>query len=319
MVAQDMAAASRDARADASMREELAQRIRERVTIDGRREDLDGLVLRRVSAPTPHVHGVSFSSFCVIAQGVKEIAVGEEVFRYDPENYLIATSELPISTAIVEATTDDPFLGVVIRLDPLVVSSVLAECGDLDMRGQAPVKAIDVSALDGNLLDAVVRYVRLLDAPAEAPFLAPLIQREIVFRLLMGTQGWRLRQLTATGGAVHRIARAIDLLRRDVATPIRIEAMAQELGMSVSSFHHHFKAVTAMSPLQFQKHLRLQEARRLMLGEDLDAASAGFRVGYDDASHFNREYKRLFGEPPMRDIERLRGAGPIVQNAGLYS
>jgi AraC-like DNA-binding protein len=295
----------------ASAYAELTQRIGAYLPVDGRREVLGGLVLRRASAPTPHVHGVSYPSFCVITQGAKEMALGEDVFRYDPAHYLIATAEMPISTAIVEASVDEPFLGVVVRLDPLLIGSVMVECGHLDPRGQAPVKAIDVSTLDEDLLDAVLRYVRLLDAPDEAPFLAPLIRREIVFRLLIGTQGWRLRQLTASGGAVHRVARAIDRLCRDVATPIRIEDMARDLGMSVSSFHHHFKAVTAMSPLQFQKQLRLQEARRLMLGEDLDAASAGFRVGYDDPSHFNRDYKRLFGEPPLRDIARLRAVAPI--------
>jgi AraC-like DNA-binding protein len=168
------------------------------------------------------------------------------------------------------------------------------------------VRAINVSSLDAGLLDAVVRLVRLLDTPTEAPFLAPLITREIVYRLLMGEQGDRLRHIAVLGGYTPPIARAIERLRKDFDQPFRIEDIARELGMSVSGFHHHFKAVTAMSPLQFQKQMRLQEARRLMLGEHLDAASAGYRVGYDDASHFNREYKSLFGLPPMRDVERLR-------------
>ncbi|MEI2697447.1 MAG: AraC family transcriptional regulator [Microthrixaceae bacterium] len=165
---------------------------------------------------------------------------------------------------------------------------------------------MNVSALDGDLLDAVVRLVKVLDTPAEARFLAPLITREIVFRLLKGEQSDRLRHLATVGGNTHHIVRAIERFREEFDQPLRIDDVAQELGMSVSSFHHHFKAVTAISPLQFQKQLRLQEARRLMLGEQLDAASAGYRVGYDDASHFNREYKRLFGAPPIRDVERLR-------------
>jgi AraC-like DNA-binding protein len=168
------------------------------------------------------------------------------------------------------------------------------------------VKAIDVSPLDAGLLDAVVRLVRLLDSPTEARFLAPLVTREIVYRLLTGEQGGRLRHTAVLDGHSHLIARALERLRKDFDRPLRIEDIARELGMSVSGFHHHFKAVTAMSPLQFQKQQRLQEARRLMLGEDLDAASAGYRVGYGDASHFTREYKRLFGAPPMRDVERLR-------------
>ena len=171
------------------------------------------------------------------------------------------------------------------------------------------MRAIDVSPLDAGLLDAVVRLVRLLGSPiTEAGFLAPLVKREIVFRLLEGEQGARLRHTAVLGGHSHRIARALERLRKDFDRPLRIEDVAREVGMSVSSFHHHFRAVTAMSPLQFQKQLRLQEARRLLLGEDLDVAGAGYRVGYGDASHFTREYKRLFGAPPMRDVERLREA-----------
>jgi AraC-like DNA-binding protein len=165
------------------------------------------------------------------------------------------------------------------------------------------------------LLDATVRLVRLLDSPTEAHFLAPLVTREIVYRLLRGEQGGRLHHVAALGGSTHRIVEAIELLRKEFDQPLRIEDIARELGMSVSGFHHHFKAVTAMTPLQFQKQLRLQEARRLMLGEDHDAASAGYRVGYGDASHFTREYKRLFGAPPVRDVERLREAALV--SAGL--
>jgi len=162
--------------------------------------------------------------------------------------------------------------------------------------------------LDASLLDAIVRLIRLLDTPAEARILAPLITREIVYRLLMGAQSDRLRHIALLGGHTHRIVRAIERLRQEFDQPLRIDDVARELGMSVSGFHHHFKAVTAMSPLQFQKQMRLQEARRLMLGEHLDAASAGYQVGYDNASHFNREYKSLFGLPPVRDVERLREA-----------
>lgn len=191
----------------------------------------------------------------------------------------------------------------------------MVEAGDPGAKGQAPVKAIDVSPVDVELLDAVVRLVRLIDSPAEARFLAPLVMREIVYRLLVGAQGARLRQVVSLGGDTDRVARATARLRREFDQPLRIEDVAQDLGMSVSCFHHHFKSVTAMSPLQFQKQLRLQEARRLMLSENLDATSAGFHVGYDDASHFNSEYKRLFGEPPMRDVSRLREAP--IPNTGV--
>jgi transcriptional regulator GlxA family with amidase domain len=168
------------------------------------------------------------------------------------------------------------------------------------------------------LLDAVVRLVRLLDSPNDARFLAPLLQREIVYRLLKGAQRGRLGQITALGGATQRIAEAIERLRNNFDQPLCIEDMARDLGMSLSGFHYHFRAITAMSPLQFQKQLRLQEARRLMLGEGLDAASAGYRVGYGNASQFTREYKRLFGAPPMHDVEQLReGARERVVGQGM--
>ncbi len=192
-----------------------------------------------------------------------------------------------------------------LELDPALVGSVMVEAGHLSSRNRGDVRAMDVSPLDANLLDAAVRLVRLLDSPAEVRVLRPLITREIVYRLLMGEQGNRLRHLALLGGHTDGIAEAIERLRREFHQPLRIDNLARELGMSVSGFHHQFKAVTAMSPLQFQKQLRLQEARRLMIGEHLDAAGAGLRVGYDDASQFSREYKRLFGQPPMRDVVRL--------------
>ncbi len=296
-------------------REELVTRLTRAVSGDGTAEPLAGLRLVRQSSPTPLGHGTSAPAFCVIAQGSKEILLGDRRYRYDPAHYLITTAELPIATRITEASPERPYLGVVLTLDPAVVGSVIIEAGQLVPRRQSAVLALDVSPLDVGLLDAVVRLVRLVDTPTDARILAPLITREIVYRLLTGEQGGRLRQLAVLGGPTHRIAEAVARLRKDFDQPLRIEELAHELGMSVSGFHQHFRTVTAMSPLQFQKHLRLQEARRLMLGEGLDAASAGYRVGYGDASHFTREYKRLFGAPPMRDVERLR-EGPRV-SAGL--
>jgi AraC-like DNA-binding protein len=205
-----------------------------------------------------------------------------------------------------EASEECPYLSVMVMFDPTLISSVMIKTGYVAPRSQAAVAAIDVSALDTGLLDVVVRLVRLLDSPSDARFLLPLLKQEIVYRLLSGPQRDRVAQMAALGGGTHRIAEALDWLRKDFNQQLRIEEVARELGMSASGFHHHFKPLTAMSPLQFQKQLRLQEARRLMLGEGLDAASAGHRVGYGDASQFTREYKRLFGAPPMRDIERLR-------------
>ncbi|MFL5801163.1 MAG: AraC family transcriptional regulator N-terminal domain-containing protein [Roseiflexaceae bacterium] len=296
-------------------RQELVERIARAIRDDGRVEPLKGLYLNRISSPTEPVHGVSDPSFCVIAQGSKEVFLGEDRYQYDPAHYLLTTVELPVVSQVLEASREQPYLSVRLHLDPSLVGSVLVEANVPLPLGQGDVKAMDVSPLDASLLDAVVRLVRLLDSPTEARILAPLVTREIVSRLLMGAQGARLRHIAVLGGYTHHIARAVDLLRKDFTQPLRMERIAQALGMSVSGFHHQFKAVTALSPLQFQKRLRLQEARRLMLGEHLDAASAGYRVGYDDASHFNREYKSLFGLPPMRDVERLREAAEsLVRN-----
>jgi AraC-like DNA-binding protein len=204
---------------------------------------------------------------------------------------------------------------VILTLDPGLVGAVTVEAGQGAPRSQTSMTAIDVSPLDAGLLDATVRLIKVLNTPSEARFLAPLIKREIIYRLLCGPQRGRVAQIAALGSSTHRIAEALDWLRNDFNRPLRIEEMARELGMSPSGFHHHFKALTAMSPLQFQKQLRLQEARRLMLGEGLDATSAGSRVGYEDAAYFNREYKKLFGEPPMRNMERLRRT--VTESGGL--
>ena len=288
-------------------REELVERIARAVREDGTVEPLKGIRLRRSSSPKS-VPGATIPSFCVIAQGCKEIHLGEETYRYDPYHYLLATVDLPIASLIIKASKTQPYLGLVLELDPVLVGSVMLEAGHTASPSPADVKAIDVSPLDPSLLDAVVRLVRLVDSPTEAQFLAPLVTREIVYRLLIGKQSDRLRHIAVLGGYTAPIAQAIERLRDNFDQPLKIDDIAREIGMSVSGFHHHFKAVTALSPLQFQKQMRLQEARRLMLGEGLDAASAGYRVGYNDAAYFNREYKKVFGIPPVRDVERLREA-----------
>jgi AraC-like DNA-binding protein len=245
---------------------------------------------------------------CVVAQGSKEMLLGEQRYQYDPAHYLVTTAELPIASRITAASPASPYLCIVLKLDVALIGSVLIEAGSLAARPPAPVTAIAVSPLDARLLDAVVRLVQLVESPTDARVLSPLVMRGIVYRLMRGGQGGRFGQMAVLGGSTHRIAQAVDRLRTAFDQPLRIEELARELGMSHTVFHQHFKAVTALSPLQFQKQLRLQEARRLMLGDGLDAASAGVRVGYRDASHFTREYKRLFGAPPMHDVERLRNS-----------
>jgi len=296
---------SRDAERVETNREELIERISRTVSEDGAKEVFPGFSLARSSKPSESLHNVYQPAFCLVAQGRKRALLGEEVFRYDPGHYLLFTVDLPLIFQIEKATRDEPYLGLRLDLDPSLVASVLMEADIKIKKGDASAKAMDVHSIDANLLDAVVRLVRLAEEPSSINVLAPLIVKEIIYRLLAGGQGARLGHLLPAGDT-QRISRAIGHLREHFDEPLKIDDIAREVGMSVSGFHHHFKSVTAMSPLQFQKQIRLQEARRLMLGEDVDAASAGFRVGYDDPSYFSRDYKKLFGSPPQRDIVSLR-------------
>ena len=207
-------------------REELVERVARAVREDGTVEPPGGLRLRRASSPMELGHGVSFPALCVVAQGSKEILLGDKRYRYDPAHYLITTAELPIASRITEASEKRPYLGLVLRLDPTIVGSVMVEAGHPAPRDRTAVRAVDVSPLDAGLLDAVVRFVRLLDSPTEARFLAPLIKREIVYRLLRGEQGGRLSHIAALGGNSHRIVRAIDRLRKEFDQPLRIEDIA---------------------------------------------------------------------------------------------
>lgn len=292
-----------------SNREELLERMARALPEDGAREALDGLFLARLTKPADSTLALYQPALCFVVQGGKQVLVGEDVFRYDPGHYLLFTVDLPVIFRVEEASEEKPYFGLRLDLDPALVASVLMEAGAETRKGDASIKAIGVNSVDADLLDAVVRLVRLADKPGEQRILAPLIKRELVYRLLSGGEGARLGHLVASSrGDTRRISRAIGRLREHYNEPLKIEEVARELGMSVSGFHHHFKSVTSMSPLQFQKQIRLQEARRLMLGEELDAASAGHRVGYEDPAYFSRDYKKLFGAPPQRDINRLRGS-----------
>lgn len=297
----------RDKQVVEAYQNELVERIARAITEDGRVEPFKDIYFSRFSSPTSPFHSQSAPSVHVVAQGSKEAELGNERYCYDPYHYCISTVELPLVTQVIEASREKPYLSISLELDPVLVGSVMSEAGQAPPPEPTNIQAFSVNSLDADLLDAVVRLVRLVENPTEAPVLIPLVKREIVYRLLMGEQGERLRHIATLGGYTPSIAKVIEKLHKDYDQPIRIENIARELGMSVSGFHHHFKAVTAMSPLQFQKRLRLQEARRLMLAEGLDAASAGHSVGYHNAAHFNREYKKMFGLPPIRDIERLHG------------
>lgn len=287
-------------------REEMVARMSRIFPKDRVLEAFPGFFIGRLSKVNEAQHVIYQPSFCFIVQGAKRMLLGEEVYAYDPGHYLVFTVDLPVVFQIEDASEEKPYFGFTLNLDPKLVASVMAESGMEIKKGDATAKGINVSPVDADLVDAALRLIRLLDTPREGEILLPLITREIVYRLLLRGEGARLSHTMASTGDTRRISRAIKQLRENFDEPLKIENIARELGMSVSGFHHHFKSVTAMSPLQYQKQVRLQEARRLMLGEDLDVARAGLRVGYEDPAYFSREYKKMFGAPPQRDIARLR-------------
>lgn len=275
------------------------------------------LFLYRSSTPSDPLCNVQEPAFGIIAQGSKQVTLGEDVFVYGRAHYIVVSVDLPVMGQVIEATPGAPYLGVRIDLDIKQLGTLIVEAGLRGSASQQTGRGLFVNRIGTPLLGAMLRLMRLLESPQDIPVLAPLILREIHYRLLLGDEGGRLRQMVLADSQSQRIVKAIAWLKRNYARPLRIEAVARELHMSPSSLHHHFKAVTAMSPLQYQKQLRLQEARRLMLSEMVDAATAGHRVGYESPSQFSREYSRLFGEPPVRDLARLRASlqGPPLPAA----
>lgn len=262
---------------------------------------LPGLQIIASSGVTEAQQLVYEPMLCLILDGAKNTTLGAETHPYRAGQYLVVSADLPVSGQVIAA----PYLAVGIPLDPAVIADLMMEAGDA-LPEAPPVRALAVSDMDDDLIDAVIRLVRLLDRPQEAPVLAPLIRRELMWRLLAGERADMMRQIGAEGGRLSQVRRAIRWLRVHYAEPMRIERLAEVAGMSETSLHRHFKAVTAMSPLQYQKQIRLQEARNLLLSRGRDVAGIGFTVGYDSPSQFSREYARLFGRPPGRDLERLR-------------
>jgi AraC-like DNA-binding protein len=267
-----------------------------------------GLFLHRIMNPGGPKHGIQTPALALIAQGSKRLMVGDEVYVYDPMHYLVSSVDLPVCGQVSVASESEPYLGMRLELDVEEITSLIQD-EKLPPATQADAsRGLYVNRLGNSMLDAVLRLLRLVDAPDDVPILAPLVKREILYRLLMNGSGARLRQIALQDSQTQRIAKGIQLLRQHFDQPLRVEDIARDVHMSVSSLHHHFKAVTAMSPLQYQKQLRLQEARRLMLLDVADAATAAHRVGYESASQFSREYSRLFGAPPLRDTRRWRDA-----------
>ncbi|UJR85262.1 AraC family transcriptional regulator [Sandaracinus amylolyticus] len=267
---------------------------------------IDELTFFRQSAPSTAVPVLYQPSLCVIAQGTKRMRLGEEVLDYDPAHFLIVSADVPMMGEVTRASPRAPYLALRIGLDTSMVAELVAASDRREAARTPLARAVAVSPMEPALVDVLTRLVSLLETPDDQPVLAPLALREITYRLLAGPQGPRLRQIAARDGQARRIVRALSWLQENFAAPLRIDALAREVGMSASALHHYFKSVTAMSPLQYQKRLRLHEARRLMVGEGLSATDASFRVGYESPSQFSREYRRLFGAPPQRDIAALR-------------
>lgn len=292
-----------------SRRRELAALIERFTGADGIHETaIDTLRFSRLSAPSAPMCGIQDSALCVIVQGCKQTRLGDDVYEYDASRYLVASVDLPITGQVIRASAEEPYLGLVLKLPAADIATLVTKAEEAAAPLPPPSRGLSVSRCDPELLDATLRLVRLLDAPQDIAMLAPLVIRELHYRLLRSDQGGNLRHIGMPDSQGHRVAKAIGWLRQNYAQPVRIEHIAEQVHMSPSALHHHFKAITAMSPLQYQKQLRLQEARRLMLTEVVDAATAGHRVGYESPSQFSREYSRMFGAPPLRDVERLRAS-----------
>lgn len=265
-----------------------------------------GLTFHRTSSTSVPVCGVYRSVLALMPQGSKQVTLAGETYRYDRQHYLVTSVDLPVVAQVTAASPAQPLLCFILDLDSRKIGDLISSMDTAGAYPGAPSRGMAVSPLSLEIAEPALRLARLIDTPADIPVLAPLIERELLYRLLTGAQGARLRSLLAVDSQSQRVARAIDWLKSHYDQPLAIDHLADTANMSKSSLHHHFKALTAMSPLQYQKQLRLQEARRLMLMESMDASTVSRRVGYESPSQFSREYRRLFGAPPLKDIARLR-------------
>lgn len=292
----------------AQQQEELAELIERYSCRDGvHKTAVPSLFFIRESHASEPVYSVYKPSFCVIVQGEKEVLLAKERMRYSPADYLVASVNLPVAGQVIKASCDEPYLALKLEFTPSQVLEVLSDSDFQAGPKKHTERAMFVSKIEPALLDAVLRLAFLLDTPKDISVLAPIFTKEILYRILQGPHGRTLEQIAIEGSYTYRIKDVIEHIMREFDRPLRTEELADIVNMSVSSLHRHFKAVTAMSPIQFQKQLRLQEARRLLLTKSTDAADAAFRVGYESPSQFSREYSRMFGFPPKEDIKRLRG------------
>lgn len=273
---------------------------------------IESLYLKKQTAPSQFVHTAQWPCFGLVVQGRKRIQLGTETYEYGAGDYLLVSLDLPMSSCVVDASEHEPHLGMGFAIDPQHLKAVLGRFGngpsDSAAHPVVPERGVAVAKASADLLDAALRLLRLLDRPHDIPVMGPLLEQEILYRLLVGPYGARLRQIALAESPSNKVAKAISWLRENYAAPLRIEDLADRVGMSESSLHHNFKTVTAMTPMQYQKQLRLHEARRLMLVERLDVGSAGYAVGYQSPSQFSREYSRLYGQSPIRDLGTARGA-----------
>jgi AraC-like DNA-binding protein len=267
---------------------------------------IPGLILARRIEPSEPISILYEPRICLIAQGAKRVQLGDDAYVYDAHHFLLTSVDLPTFVQVIKASPKKPYLGLVLNIDQREISQLMVDSNLPPPRPQQSSRAMATGEVTLPLLVAFQRLIDLLNEPKDIPILAPIIKREIFYRVLVGDQGGRLRQIVSAGSQSNQIARAIDWLKGNFTQPLRIEELASQVNMSTSTFHHHFRSVTAMSPLQYQKWLRLNEARRLLLAENQDATTAAFQVGYESPSQFSREYSRMFGAPPLRDITNLR-------------
>ena len=275
------------------------------------------MTLVRTSQPTLPLHAVQNPTICIIAQGSKQVLLGDRQFQYGAGNSFVVSVDVPVIGQVKVASPEEPYLCIRLDLDLPLLGSVLLDVGPELLGGDAygATEGLTVADATVEIVETATRMVRLLGSPEDIRVLAPLFERELLYRLLRGPHAAALRQIAWGGSRMQQVNRAIGWIRRNFDQPFSMDALAEEARMSASALHQHFKTVTAMSPLQYQKQLRLQEARRLILTNTCDAATAGHNVGYDSPSQFSREYARMFGAPPLRDIARLRESGAMLTEA----
>lgn len=294
--------------------QELADIIEKYTGIDGTHKTaIPSLSFYRMSQTSQPHYSVCEPAVCIIVQGKKQMFVGGTVFPYDASMYLVISLDIPVLSEVIEASPEKPLLCVVFSLDPSELTELMIDNDFLKAKRESPSSAVTLSPLTEDLTDAFVRLILLLDSPSDIFVLAPLIEKEILYRLLRGNQSTQISQIAFADSKLHRINRAITWIKKNFDKPIAIDTLAVEVGMSRSGLHKNFNKVTGLSPIQYQKQIRLQEARKIMLRRGVDSATASYVVGYESPSQFNREYKRFFGSPPHSDIAQIRAEENAVE------